>query len=306
MRKNQPETIASPSTWNVFFEIFLDIPSLWHSRLSFYIEHLHSASSNSSSSSLSDKDEVVVTHPSKFGNYVYSADHEKHSKLQSKKLICYYTTPRYSSERRRHLGDSSLSVKDINPSLCTHINIGIIQIANCSLVLDDDLINAFIESNLLKAKNEKLKVLLWVGGADESMGFSEMVADHSNRKLFIQSLKATLEKYSLDGVGESYQKRQARNFSNISYICSSLDLDWEFPDGSNSQRIHFMQLLHEIRREYQREHSTYLLSLAAAAPSALVDMCYDVSMVNQNVDFVNLMTYDYHFYSKSTPYVGKR
>lgn len=84
------------------------------------------------------------------------------------------------------------------------------------------------------------------------------------------------------------------------------DLDWEFPDGSNSERIHFMQLLHEIRREYQREHRTYLLSLAAAAPSVLVDMCYDVPMINSNVDFVNLMTYDYHFYSKGTPYVGKR
>lgn len=83
------------------------------------------------------------------------------------------------------------------------------------------------------------------------------------------------------------------------------DLDWEFPNGSNPQRIHFMQLLHEIRREYQREHSTYLLSLAAAAPSAFVEMCYDVPMINENVDFVNLMTYDYHFYSKGTPYVGK-
>lgn len=66
-----------------------------------------------------------------------------------------------------------------------------------------------------------------------------------------------------------------------------------------------MQLLHEIRREYQREHSTYLLSVAVAAPSAFVDMCYDVRMINDNVDFVNLMTYDFHFYSKSTPYVGE-
>lgn len=82
-------------------------------------------------------------------------------------------------------------------------------------------------------------------------------------------------------------------------------MDWEFPNGSNPQRIHFMQLLHEIRREYQREHSTYLLSLAAAAPAAFIDMCYDVQQVNDNVDFVNVMTYDYHFYSKGTPYVGK-
>ena len=66
-----------------------------------------------------------------------------------------------------------------------------------------------------------------------------------------------------------------------------------------------MQLLHEIRREYQREHRTYLLSLAVAAPSAFVEMCYDVPVINDNVDFVNIMTYDYHFYAPGTPYVGE-
>lgn len=59
-----------------------------------------------------------------------------------------------------------------------------------------------MEGGLLKSKNEKLKLLLWVGGADESTGFSEMVMNHANRKKFIYSLKTTLEKFSLDGVGE--------------------------------------------------------------------------------------------------------
>lgn len=119
-----------------------------------------------------------------------------------------------------------------------------------------------------------------------------MVLNHANRKRFIQSLKSVLEKYALDGVGK-FSMKQTFNFVNN---LLSVDLDWEFPNGSNSERKHFMQLLHEIRREYQREHSTYLLSLAAAAPSAFVEMCYDVRMINENVDFVNLMTYDYHFY----------
>lgn len=176
-----------------------------------------------------------------------------------------------------------LKIKDINPKLCTHINIGIIDIENCSLVIDEDLINAFNESNILKAQNDKLKILLWVGGGDESYGFPEMIKSHDNRKKFIKSLKETLEKYGLDGI----------------------DLDFEFPNGSNSQRIHFMQLLHEIRREYQREHSTYILSVAVAAPPVFVDMCYDVRIINENVDYVNIMSYDYHFYSKGTPYTGK-
>lgn len=171
-------------------------------REKFYSEHRHKAFSNTSSS-LGDKDEVIVTQPSKFGNFIYSSDHEKHSNQHSKKLICYYTTPRYESIKRR-LGESTLKIKDINPHLCTHLNIGIIDITNCSLVIDDDLVKAFKDSNLLKTQNDKLKVLLWVGGADESTGFSEMVANHANRKRFIQSIKATLEKYALDGVGKFF------------------------------------------------------------------------------------------------------
>lgn len=59
-----------------------------------------------------------------------------------------------------------------------------------------------MDGGLLKSQNEKLKLLLWVGGAEEaSTGFNEMVANHANRKKFISSLKMTLEQYNLDGVG---------------------------------------------------------------------------------------------------------
>lgn len=114
-------------------------------------------------------------------------------------------------KRARNKGESELPslLKDFNPKLCSHINIGIVLIRNCTLQIDDDLIRAFMEGNLLKSKNEALKILLWAGGADEaSTGFSEMVANHENRKKFISSLKATLEKFSLDGIGESRVGRE--------------------------------------------------------------------------------------------------
>lgn len=137
------------------------------------------------------------------------------------------------------------------------------------------------QATLLKRRNKNLKILLWVGGAF-STGFSDMVKNHANRKLFIQSVKLALETYRLDG----------------------LDLDWEFPNGFTKERMHFSQLLHEIRREYQREHRTYLLTIAVAAPQSIVDTSYDVQEINSYTDFVNIMTYDYHFYTKTTPFTG--
>lgn len=83
-------------------------------------------------------------------------------------------------------------------------------------------------------------------------------------------------------------------------------LDWEFPSAHNREKQKFSQLLHEIRREYQREHRTYLLSVAVAAPEGIVFYAYDIGEINKYADFVNIMTYDYHFYSTSSPFTGKR
>lgn len=139
---------------------------------------------------------------------------------------------------------------DSIPFTGTHLNVGIVPVVDNILVMDDTLHEMFEQTKLLKAQNKDLKVLIWAGGigGPESAGFSEMTRTHANRKQFIQSLKQYLELYRLDGV----------------------DLDWEFPGVHNRQRQHFSQLLHEIRREYQREHRTYLLSVAVAAPVSLI------------------------------------
>lgn len=107
---------------------------------------------------------------------------------------------------------------------------------------------------------------------------------------FIGSLKEILQKHGLDGV----------------------DLDWEFPGFNaerksvkkNRERQHFSQLLREIRLEFIRERRGFVLSVAVAAPKTIVDISYDVSELNKYVDFINVMTYDFHFYSKLTPFTG--
>ncbi|XP_053669356.1 chitinase-3-like protein 2 [Anopheles marshallii] len=221
--------------------------------------------------------------PSRFGNYIYSKE-AMNGQPPSPKIVCYYTTPALlrpgvigRSHNLRHI----LQPEHIDPYLCTHLNIGIINIVNNTLFIDGDVREALVRTKQLRRVNPSLRILLWIGGGSVG-GFTAMVENHANRKQFIQSIKAALELYHLDGV----------------------DLDWEFPDHGGKQRMHFSQLLHEIRREYQREHRTYILSVAVAPQETIAYMAYDVTEINNYADYVNLMTYDYHFYSPDLPQTG--
>ncbi|KAI7815439.1 chitinase, partial [Rhyzopertha dominica] len=46
------------------------------------------------------------------------------------------------------------------------------------------------------------------------------------------------------------------------------------------------------------------LSVTVAAPVFIVDNSYCVKYMNEYVDYVNLMSYDFHFYTKYTPFTG--
>ncbi|XP_055681033.1 chitinase-3-like protein 2 [Lutzomyia longipalpis] len=277
-------TIIYRNSFNYPPKLF-DVPTLWIHRTNLYSQYLsdyvvpkegdgESRRRSNEGAALTENSSVKELEnerifPSRYGNFIPT---ERGGK---RKLVCYYTAP-YNVIRGR-----DLLPKDIDPHLCTHINVGFAGVVNSTLFLDDVLRETFVQMAALKKINQALKILVWTGGADVG-GFSEMVKDHANRKHFIQSLKNVLETYRLDGI----------------------DLDWEFPGGFDRQRQHFSQLLHEIRREYQREHRTYLLTVAVAAPRPIIDVAYDVGEINSYADFVNIMTYDYHFYSQTAPFTG--
>lgn len=195
-------------------------------------------------------------------------------------LVCYYSTPG---------GAAALQPEALPTGLCTHINVAFARVRDKRLHLEPPQRAALRRVVRLKDADPALKVLLSVGGAGGDAGFSEMVADHASRKEFIGSIKSLLRNYTLDGI----------------------DLDWEFPAvhargvrRGGRERQHFSQLLREIRAEYRRERRDYLLTVAAAAPEVIVDAAYDVDQLNLYADFVNVMTYDYHFYSRLTPFTG--
>lgn len=255
-----------------------DIPEAWRERALMYADSVNfmsreklsqnDSSKNSTISSVIKLDNEMI-YPSELGNFI-SADVKTNSRL-----VCYYSTPIILNQTNELYPDR------IDPKLCTHINIGMLWVEDNKIYVDDRSEQLFKQTSQLKRQNPELKVLIWVGGIN-SYGFSAMVKNHANRKDFIRSVKSILEKYQLDGI----------------------DIDWEFPSAHNRERQHFSQLLHEIRREYEREHRTYLLSVAVAAVEGIAFFAYDIGEINKYADFVNIMTYDYHFYSRGSPFTG--
>lgn len=128
----------------------------------------------------------------------------------------------------------------------------------------------------LRFQNPELKVMISVGGWNEgSQIFSNMSLTPGSRKLFIRSLVHFLEKYPFDGV----------------------DIDWEYPaqrDGRPQDRKNFLSLLKELRSAFDlRKDKKMILSAAVAATKYIASKSYDIPALNELLDFVNIMTYDY-------------
>ncbi|KAH8269660.1 hypothetical protein KR026_000741, partial [Drosophila bipectinata] len=191
------------------------------------------------------------------------------------RLVCYYATD----------DAHNLSLLDVPGDLCTHINIGPAFLDKSTLVLPQALERVLRnDSHTFRRAHPQVHLLLWIGGAASGQQFAHMVANHARRKVFLRSLREVLRSYSsLDGI----------------------DLDWEFPSAYNEERMHFSQLLYEIRAEWGREkRSSDILSLAVAAPEGIAFYAYNIRELNLYADYVNLMAYDFHFYRKDMPFTG--
>ncbi|XP_043798177.1 mucin-12 isoform X3 [Apis laboriosa] len=108
-----------------------------------------------------------------------------------------------------------------------------------------------------------------------------MVADPGRRREFVKNAIKFLRKNHFDG----------------------LDLDWEYPafrdGGKPRDKDNYANLVQELREEFEREASKtgrprLLLTLAMPAGIEYIDKGYDIPRLNEYLDFVNLLSYDYH------------
>lgn len=215
-----------------------------------------------------------------------------HCQELQRNLVAYYTS--WSIYARDY------HVMDLPAEQITHINYAFANISDGQIILGDAYadIDRFYEGDswdpdslrgnfhqlmLLKAEHPHLKTLISVGGWTWSNHFSDVAATEDSRALFAASCADFVEQYFFDGV----------------------DIDWEYPvEGGEGDTGHrpedrenYTLLMQAIRASLDSLESEngreYLLSIAASANPDYAENI-EVEEMCEVLDFINLMTYDFH------------
>ena len=202
--------------------------------------------------------------------------------------------------RRRGIGyftswatyDRDFQVADVRADLVSHINYAFVDVgpdgrcrlgdpyADVERVFPGDRGDAhgnFHQLTLLRDRHPHLRILLSVGGYTWSDHFSDLALTADGRAAFAASCVDLVATYGFDG----------------------LDIDWEYPGGGGEapgrpeDTGNFTALLAAIRAELDARIPGALLTIAVPAGPSLIAH-YDVAALPDLVDWVNVMSYDFH------------
>lgn len=188
-------------------------------------------------------------------------------------VFCYLTS--WSSKRP---GAGKFDPKNVDPKLCTHIVYAFATLKDHKLseASEDDPEN-YENVIALREANPDLQILLAIGGwAFGSTPFKELTSNVFRMNQFVYEAIEFLREYQFNG----------------------LDVDWEYPRGADD-RAAYVNLLRELRVAFEGEAKTsgqprLLLTAAVPASFEAIAAGYDVPEISKYLDFINVMTYDFH------------
>lgn len=206
------------------------------------------------------------------------------------KLVVYTTD--WSQWRRSNNGRPgwcdayAYTPGNIDPSVPTHVNYAFAKIQPDGQVVhvEQNEPQLIAQLQALKGRNPALKTLISIGGWSFSRGeevftgtgsekiFPAVAGDAAKRGTFVRSAIQYAQQYGFDGI----------------------DIDWEFPnwEGRAPGEVgDFTALMRELRVAAAAQG---LLLTAALRASPTPGTHADVKAVADLVDWINLMTYDYH------------
>uniref|UniRef100_A0A3Q3F4M9 chitinase n=1 Tax=Labrus bergylta TaxID=56723 RepID=A0A3Q3F4M9_9LABR len=193
------------------------------------------------------------------------------------RLMCYYNS---KAEGRPAVG--KFRVSDIDPNKCTHLIFAFSDIRKNELVptaVND--VQQYIEFNALKQRNPLLKTLLAVGHillTNCCNPLTTMAGSQENREVFIKSVIKLLRAINFDG----------------------LNLDWRYPAEEDKQIFTKLckvrSLISPLELAFSEKSHTERLILATSvsAEKSTIDAGYDVKHIAMHLDFINVLTFDFH------------
>ncbi len=143
----------------------------------------------------------------------------------------------------------------------------------------------FGQLQTLKAANSKLRTMISIGGWTLSTPFFSIARDAQKRADFAKSAVYVVKRYGFDGI----------------------DIDWEYPGGGGLEQNgigdtatdgdNYLLLLRALRDELNKQTlidgKTYYLSIAGPGGDTNISNM-DPKKIAAIVDWINIMTYDFH------------